>query len=86
MFIPFNTGQIVILVDVGEETNYIPGPWACVGKRLALMEIRRVTAELLIRYDTSLATSKANEVFLEDGKDMFTLSPAPLFLNFTKRV
>lgn len=49
------------------------------------MEIRRVTAELLLRYDISFAPEKANETFLEDGKDMFTLAAAPLFLNFTKR-
>jgi hypothetical protein len=50
------------------------------------MELRRVTAELLIRYDISLAPNKANDTFLEDGKDMFTLAAAPLFLNFTKRM
>lgn len=49
------------------------------------MEIRRVTAELLLRYDISFAPEKANETFLEDGKDMFTLAAAPLFLNLTKR-
>ncbi|KAJ5124816.1 uncharacterized protein N7515_008641 [Penicillium bovifimosum] len=74
---------------VKDKSVFIPfniGPWAFVGRRLALMELRRVTAELLIRYDTSLAPNKANDTFLEDGKDMFTLSPAPLFLNFTKRM
>ncbi|OGE47023.1 hypothetical protein PENARI_c074G06439 [Penicillium arizonense] len=73
---------------VKDRSVFIPfntGPWACVGRRLALMELRRVTAELLLRYDISFAPDKPNETFLEDGKDMFTLAAAPLFLNFTKR-
>lgn len=49
------------------------------------MELRRVTAELLLRYDISFAPDKPNAAFLEDGKDMFTLAAAPLFLKFTKR-
>ncbi|KAJ6012324.1 hypothetical protein N7522_002679 [Penicillium canescens] len=73
---------------VKDKSVFIPfntGPWACVGRRLALMELRRVTTELLIRFDISFAPDKANDTFLEDGRDMFTLAAAPLFLNFTKR-
>lgn len=49
------------------------------------MELRRVTAELLLRFDISLAPGKVNDTFLNDGKDTFTLTAAPLLLNFTKR-
>ncbi|KAJ6133260.1 hypothetical protein N7471_008475 [Penicillium samsonianum] len=73
---------------VKDRSVYIPfniGPWACVGKRLALMELRRVTAELLLRYDISFAPGKVNDAFLMDGKDTFTLTAAPLLLNFIKR-
>ncbi|KAJ5510414.1 Cytochrome P450 [Penicillium expansum] len=73
---------------VKDRSVFIPfniGSWACVGKRLALMELRRVTAELLLRYNISLAPGKGNESFLKDGKDTFTLTAAPLHLNFTKR-
>ncbi|KAJ5297263.1 6-phosphogluconate dehydrogenase [Penicillium atrosanguineum] len=73
---------------VKDRSVFIPfntGPWACVGRRLALMELRRVTAELLLRYDISFAPGKASDTFLDDGKDMFTLAATPLFLNFTKR-
>jgi len=66
-------------------SNQYIGPFACVGRRLALMELRRVTAELLLRYDISFAAGKSKNKFLEEGKDMFTLAAAPLLLNFTKR-
>jgi len=49
------------------------------------MELRRVTAGLLLRYDIAFAPDKANEAFLEDANDMFALAAAPLLLNFTKR-
>ncbi|CAG7950259.1 unnamed protein product [Penicillium olsonii] len=85
VFIPFNTGQFKRGVASCKHADHNIGPWACVGRQLALMELRRVTAELLLRYDISLAPDKGNEAFLEDGRDMFTLAAAPLFLNFTKR-
>ena len=50
-----------------------------------MMELRRVTAEILTRYDISLALGQTESAFLGGGKDFFTLSPAPLELVFTPR-
>lgn len=85
VYIPFNIGQLWWCIHDYNCAYQIIGPWACVGKRLALMELRRVTAELLLRYDISFAPGKVNDAFLMDGKDTFTLTAAPLLLNFTKR-
>ncbi|KAK2753551.1 hypothetical protein FQN54_007328 [Arachnomyces sp. PD_36] len=73
---------------VKDGSAFIPfniGPYACIGKRLALMELRRVTAELLRSYDISLAPGQTQEAFLNDSVDTFTCTPATLMLNFTKR-
>jgi hypothetical protein len=49
------------------------------------MELRRVTAELLHRYDVSLAPSQTEKSFLEGKQDTFTLVPAALSLVFRRR-
>ncbi|KAJ5864891.1 uncharacterized protein N7529_006807 [Penicillium soppii] len=73
---------------VKDRSVFIPfliGPNACVGKRLAMMEIRHVVAEILRRYDVSLAPDQTEESFINGKVDTFTLSAAPLFLQLTKR-
>ncbi|KAJ5263364.1 cytochrome P450 [Penicillium angulare] len=45
---------------IKDSAAFIPfggGPYACVGKQLALMEVRRVVAEILTRYEVSFADS-----------------------------
>jgi hypothetical protein len=49
------------------------------------MEIRHVVAEILRRYDVSLAPDQTEESFINGKVDTFTLSAAPLFLQLTKR-
>ncbi|KAJ5717872.1 cytochrome P450 [Penicillium malachiteum] len=73
---------------IKEPASYMPfgaGPYACVGKQLALMEIRRVTAEILTRYDVSFAAEVSEEAFWNGKIDAFTLVAAPMELNFTSR-
>ncbi|KAJ5180127.1 cytochrome P450 oxidoreductase [Penicillium capsulatum] len=62
------------------------GPYACVGKQFALMEIRRVIADILVRYDISFAPTQTEAAFLGGQKDTFTLVAAPLDLIFNERV
>lgn len=66
-------------------TVYNTGPYSCVGKQLALMELRRVAAESLIRYDMSLAPGQTESAFWDGKRDAFTLVTAPLNLVFKKR-
>ncbi|KID80224.1 uncharacterized protein G6M90_00g011610 [Metarhizium brunneum] len=71
-----------------DKSVFIPfniGTSACVGKRLALMEIRRVVAELFWRYDVGIAPGHTKEAFLEGKQDTFTLMSPPLPLVFTPR-
>lgn len=62
------------------------GPYACVGKRLALLEIRRVVAEVLSRYDIKVTPEHNKEGFLDGKQDTFTLVSADLPLIFTPRL
>lgn len=66
-------------------TNIGPGPYACVGKRLAMLELRRVVAEILWRYDLTIAPGQTKEVFLDGKQDTFTTVSASLPVIFTER-
>ncbi|CAG8020572.1 unnamed protein product [Penicillium salamii] len=64
---------------------FLIGANACIGKRLAMMKIRRVVAELLGRYNISLAPDQTEKRFIEGKIDTFALSAAPLSLKFRMR-
>ncbi|KAL4867807.1 hypothetical protein BDV12DRAFT_209525 [Aspergillus spectabilis] len=54
---------------VKEPSAFIPfnaGPYSCVGKQLGLMELRRVTAEILTRYNVSFANGQTEQDFWEE--------------------
>lgn len=56
------------------------------GKNLALMEIRSVTAALLSRYDLGFAPGTGRgEAVERDMGDQFTATPGRLELVFTER-
>lgn len=61
------------------------GPYGCVGKQLALMEIRGVTSRILQKYDISLAPGQTKEAFFIGLVDGFTLACPKLDLIFTPR-
>jgi hypothetical protein len=49
------------------------------------MEIRRITVELISRYDISFAKDQTREAFYESQQDAFTLVCGKLQLVFTER-
>ncbi|KAE8165150.1 cytochrome P450 monooxygenase [Aspergillus tamarii] len=61
------------------------GAYVCAGKQLALMEIRRVAAEVVTRYNITLAPDHSDDAFLDGAVDAFTIVPGPLKLTFQKR-
>lgn len=50
-----------------------------------MMEIRRVVAEILWRYDVAMAPGQTMEQFLDRTQETLTTVSAPLQLVFTKR-
>lgn len=61
------------------------GPYNCVGKQLAFMEIRSVTSSILRRYNVELAPDQTREAFMDGIVDGFTAACPKFELIFTPR-
>lgn len=61
------------------------GPYACIGKNLAYMEIRLLTALLITRFDVRLAPGEDGTALLNHSVDHFTIGLKPINLVFTQR-
>ncbi|KAL9122404.1 MAG: hypothetical protein Q9187_001041 [Circinaria calcarea] len=64
-------------------TPFSIGRFACVGKNLALAEVRFVTALLVSKYDITFAPGEDGIRVWKDMKDQFTAAPGKLELIFT---
>ena len=54
------------------------GAFNCIGKNLAMMELRTVLSRLFYEFDVSFAPGEDGTALLEDTKEHFTLSLADL--------
>ena len=61
------------------------GPYGCIGRPLALMELRMVIATLITRFNIGFAPGENGRSLLEDSRDQFTLKLGDLFLIFEQR-
>ncbi|KAJ5961306.1 uncharacterized protein N7479_008456 [Penicillium vulpinum] len=85
-FIPERfTTRPELLKDKSAFIPFLTGSYACVGRRLALMEVRRAIAAIICRYDIALGPDQTEEGFLDGKVDAFTLVAASLSLKFTRR-
>ncbi|KAE8154297.1 cytochrome P450 monooxygenase [Aspergillus avenaceus] len=62
------------------------GPYVCPGRQVSMMEMRRLVAEVLRRYDIGFAPGQTAQEFVDGRVDAMSISPAPLRLVFTPRV
>ena len=83
-FQPFSQGMPIILCFGQANLSYL-GRYSCVGKNLALLEIRYVTAVLVTKYHISFAPGEDGSRVEKDMKDQFTAAPGKLELRFRKR-
>ena len=58
------------------------GAYSCVGKNLALMELRSVISAVVREFDISFAPGEDGTSVVAKAKDTFTLSPGDLHLRF----
>lgn len=73
---------------IKEESAYAPfsaGPYGCIGRLLALMNLRTTVAKLLNVYDVCLADGENFKTLEKDKKAHFTTAPGALYPRFTKR-
>jgi tryprostatin B 6-hydroxylase len=73
---------------IRNKTAYAPfsvGRYGCIGKNLALMELRQVTAKLITIFDVSFAPGEDGKKLLNDSEDYFTIGLADLNLQFKLR-
>jgi cytochrome P450 len=61
------------------------GVYSCVGKQLALMELRSVVARTVTQFNIGFAPGEDGTNLLTKTRDVFTLDLAPLNLVFTER-
>lgn len=61
------------------------GPYGCIGKNLAYMEVRLLTTHLITKFDVALAPGEDGYNLLMRSVDHFTMGLGPLNLVFTRR-
>lgn len=59
--------------------------YSCVGKNLAMMEIKTVIAKLVTRFDVQFAPGEDGKKLLEESLDVFVTDLGDLFLQFSDR-
>ncbi|KAH8682042.1 cytochrome P450 monooxygenase-like protein [Xylariales sp. PMI_506] len=85
-FIPERwTTQHELILNKDAFFPFSMGKFSCIGKQLALNELRVVIAKVLLEFDVKFAEGETGKALLEDSKDVFTLNNARLELCFTKR-
>jgi cytochrome P450 len=87
-FFPFQTGERTSTPSIFQRSclaETFLGRYGCVGKQLALMEMRSVIARIALEFDISIADQEAAESFDRDAKDTFTYTVGALPLNFRLR-
>lgn len=61
------------------------GRYACIGRNLALNELRVVITKSVLEFDIAFAPGETGRTLVEESRDIFTMSLAKLELSFTKR-
>ena len=85
-FIPERWGDKPELVkNKAAFSPFSTGVYGCVGKQLALMELRNVIARTVTQFDIRFAPGEDGTGLLNKTRDVFTLDLAPLNLVFIER-
>jgi cytochrome P450 len=61
------------------------GVYGCIGKNLALMQLRAVLSRLVLNFDFSFAPGDTGDEFDTNALDTFTLTLPPLQMVLTSR-
>ena len=93
-FAPFNQGKDVAVIRLFMNSlglmhtcrplTFLAGRYSCVGKQLALTELRLVTATLVSKYSIRFAIKDGGASVMNDMRDYFTARPGQLDLIFER--
>ena len=61
------------------------GKFGCIGKQLALNELRTVISKMVLEFDVELAPGEDGHKLLNESMDVFTMSNAELRLVWKER-
>lgn len=85
-FIPERwTNKPELIYQRGAHSPFTVGPHQCIGKGLAMMEIRAVTAHLVQRFEMGFSKDYDPEILWRDLKDQVTAQPGELWCTFRER-
>lgn len=62
-----------------------PGPFGCIGKPLAMMNLRTTVARLVMAFDFSFAPNEDGQNFEGQAKEQFTIAYGDLMISFKER-
>ncbi|KAH7333161.1 cytochrome P450 monooxygenase-like protein [Rhexocercosporidium sp. MPI-PUGE-AT-0058] len=74
-----------LIINKSAYAPFSGGKYGCIGKNLALMELRTVTALLVSKFDVSFAPGEDGSALLEKSEDYFTIGLKGLMLQFKAR-
>jgi len=84
-FIPERwTSRPELVLNKGAFIPFSTGPYNCVGKGLAMMEMRSVINRVVNEFDVVLPQGFKEEVYFGDIKDHFTAGPPEQMVSFVK--
>jgi cytochrome P450 len=64
---------------------FVTGPYGCIGKPLALMQIRTLVAKIIMEFDVMFAPGEDGTNLMERSRDHFTIGLEDLNLLFKRR-
>ena len=84
-YAPFLTGMGKWKYSCLELADTVVGPYGCIGRPLALMEMRLVTADVISRFDFELPPGTDGSDFIKHTKDHFVWGVSDLYICFRAR-
>ncbi|KAL6250930.1 hypothetical protein RBB50_001138 [Rhinocladiella similis] len=79
------TTQPELVLNKAAWFPFLLGPYGCIGKQVALMELRISIAKLVLAFDIQFAPGEDGTAFMTDTMDCFTQVLAPIEIIFAER-
>lgn len=84
-FAPFSSGKSISKLIYYTHSNPSGGKYSCVGKNLAMMQLRTTVAYLTLKFDFWFGSGEDGSRLFSHALDAFTIFPGDLELVFRHR-